>query len=73
MRKLLIIIITTFTLVTSVNASSDGELILKKNDPSEVRDCFETLNRAHLHLNQGLDGIFLNQSQVYTENCHHQY
>ena len=33
MRKLLIIIITTFTLVTSVNASSDGELVLKKNPP----------------------------------------
>ena len=46
MRKLLIIIITTFTLVTSVNASSDGELVLKKNDPSEVKDCFETFNRA---------------------------
>ena len=57
MRKLLIIIITTFTLVTSVNASSDGELVLKKNDPSEVKDCFETFNRASFALNQGLDKI----------------
>ena len=57
MRKLLIIIITTLTLITSVKASSDGELVLKKNDPSEVRDCFETFNRASFALNQGLDKI----------------
>ena len=58
MRKLLsLIIITTFTLVVNVNASSDGELLLKKNEPSEVKDCFETVNRATFALNQVLDGI----------------
>ena len=30
LKKLLIILITTFTLVTSSYAASDGELILKK-------------------------------------------
>ena len=58
MRKLLsLIVITTFTLVVNVNASSDGELLMKKNEPSEVNDCFETFNRASFALNQVLDGI----------------
>ena len=58
MKKLLsLIIITTFTLVVNANASSDGELLLKKNEPSEVKDCFETVNRATFALNQVLDGI----------------
>ena len=45
--------------LTALNASagSDGELILKKNQPSEVKDCFETLNRATFTFNQALDGI----------------
>ena len=58
MRKLLsLIIITTLTLVVNVNASSDGELLLKKNEPSDVKDCFETVNRASFALNQVLDSI----------------
>ena len=58
MKKILsLILITTFTLVVNVNASSDGELLLKKNEPSEVKDCFETVNRATFALNQVLDGI----------------
>ena len=58
MKKLLsLIIITTFTLVVNANASSDGELLLKKNEPSEVKDCFETVNRATFALNQVLDGV----------------
>ena len=56
-KKIIVIIITTFTLVVNVNASSDGELLLKKNEPSEVKDCFETVNRATFALNQVLDGI----------------
>ena len=32
-------------------------LILKKNEPSEVKDCFEKLNRATFAFNQALDGI----------------
>ena len=58
MKKILsLILITTFTLVVNVNASSDGELLLEKNKPSEVKDCFETVNRASFALNQVLDGI----------------
>ena len=32
-------------------------LLLKKNNPSEVKDCFEGLNRATFAFNQALDGI----------------
>tara|TARA_B100000029_G_scaffold30578_1_gene29305 strand:- start:3355 stop:4143 length:789 start_codon:yes stop_codon:yes gene_type:complete len=56
-KKLIVILITTFTLTFSVNASSDGELLLKKNEPAEVEDCFEGFNRASFALNQGLDKV----------------
>ena len=56
-RKLLIILITTLTLTVNSQAGSDGELLLKKNDPSEVKECFEKLNRATFAFNQVLDGI----------------
>jgi phospholipid-binding lipoprotein MlaA len=52
-----IIIITTLALTINVGASSDGELLLKKNEPSEVKDCFEGVNRATFAFNQALDGI----------------
>ncbi len=57
MRKILAILITTLTLVVNVHAGSDGELILKKNEPSEIKDCSETFNKASFALNQGLDKI----------------
>ena len=56
-KKVAIILITTLTLTVNVNASSDGELLLKKNEPSEVKDCFEGLNRATFAFNQVLDGV----------------
>ena len=56
-KKLTIVIITTLTLTLNVNAASDGELLLKKNNPAEVKDCFEKLNRATFAFNQALDGV----------------
>ena len=56
-KKIVIILFTTFALTLNVSAGSDGELILKKNEPSEVKDCFEKLNRATFKFNQALDGI----------------
>ncbi len=56
-KKIAIILITTLTLTINVNASSDGELLLKKNEPSEVEDCFESLNRGVFAFNQALDGL----------------
>ena len=56
-RKLLLTITILFLSLLNANAGSDGELILKKNQPSEVKDCFESLNRATFAFNQALDGV----------------
>ena len=56
-KKLAIILITTLALTSNSYAGSDGELLLKKNDPTEVKDCFEKLNRATFAFNQALDGV----------------
>ena len=57
MKKIVIIIFTTLALTLNVNAGTDGELILKKNEPSEVKDCFEKINRVTFAFNQTLDGV----------------
>jgi len=57
MKKIVIIIFTTLALTLNVNAGTDGELILKKNEPSEVKDCFEKFNRATFAFNEVLDGV----------------
>jgi len=56
-KKITLILIATITLIANVNASSDGELLLKKNDPAEVKECWEGFNRASFALNQGLDKV----------------
>ena len=56
-RKLIILGIIFLFSAFNANAGSDGELILKKNQPNEVKDCFENLNRATFAFNQALDGI----------------
>ena len=56
-KKILIVVFTTFALTFNVSAGTDGELLLKKNQPSEVKDCFEKINRVTFALNQTLDGV----------------
>ena len=56
-KRIAIILITTLTLTVNVSAGSDGELLLKKNEPSKIKDCFEGVNRATFKFNQALDGI----------------
>ena len=56
-KKFLILACTYLVLTFNVNAGSDGELILKKNEPAEVKDCFESLNRATFAFNEALDGV----------------
>ena len=57
-RKIIITSISVILLAFNVNASSDGELVLKKkNKPSEIKDCFENLNRTTFAFNQALDGV----------------
>ena len=56
-KKFAIILITTCAITFNVNASSDGELLLKKNNPNEIKECWEGFNRASFALNQGLDKV----------------
>ena len=56
-KKFAIIVIATLALTVNTHAGSDGKLLLKKNDPSNVKDCFEGLNRATFAFNQTLDEI----------------
>jgi len=56
-RKLVLITVSAMLLAFNANAGSDGELLIKKNQPSEVKDCFENLNRATFAFNQTLDGV----------------
>ena len=65
-KKTLIILFTTFALITNSNADSDSKLLLKINEPAEVKDCFEKINRGTFAFNQALDGIiFKPVSSVY--------
>ena len=54
-RKLAIIIISFYFIAFNANAGSDGNLTLKNDQPEEIKDCFEKLNRATFAFNQGLD------------------
>ena len=54
-KKLVIIVTIIFFSAFNANAGSDGELILKKNQPAQVNDCFENLNRATFAFNEALD------------------
>ena len=66
MKKIIISFLFTFLLVSNANAGSDGENSLSKKDPSQVKDCFETVNRATFKFNQVLDGVvFEPVSRVY--------
>ena len=66
LKKFISIILAACVISFNVNAGSDGELILKKNEPSEINDCFEKINRATFALNQVLDGVlFKPVSKVY--------
>jgi len=56
-RKLILVLFTTIALNSYAIAGTDKELILKKNEPSEIKDCFEKLNRSTFAFNQALDGV----------------
>ena len=54
-KKLTITVIYILLLAFNANAASDGELTLKKDQPQEIKDCFEKLNRTTFAFNQSLD------------------
>ena len=55
LKKLLITIISVLLLAFNANAGSDGDLVLNKNQPDKIKDCFEKLNRTTFAVNQSLD------------------
>ena len=66
MKKILITSLITFILTFSANAGTDGENNLSGNNPVQVKDCFESLNRGTFALNQGLDkAIFKPVAKTY--------
>jgi phospholipid-binding lipoprotein MlaA len=58
-KKLIIAIFCIFLFVFNAYAGSDGELTLNNDEPEEIKDCFEKINRATFSLNQGLDKIII--------------
>ena len=54
-KKIIIIALSLFIISSNAYGGSDGELILKKEETKEMKDCFEKLNRATFAFNQGLD------------------
>jgi phospholipid-binding lipoprotein MlaA len=54
-NKLAITLLSIFLLIFNANAGSDGEIDLNQGQSTDVKDCFEKLNRATFALNQGLD------------------
>ena len=54
-KKLIITIISVFLFSFNVHAGSSGDLAIEKEQPQEIKDCFEKLNRATFAFNQGLD------------------
>ena len=57
MKKILITSLISLMLVSSASSDTDGQNSLSKKNSSEVKDCFEGLNRVTFAFNQGLDKI----------------
>ena len=57
MKKIIITLLISITLMSNVIADTDKGNSLSKNNPKKVKDCFEGLNRATFSLNQGLDKV----------------
>ena len=55
-KNFVTVLISIFLLSCSAFAASDGELMLtNKQQPKEIKDCFEKLNKITFSFNQGLD------------------
>ena len=66
MKKFFILLFISVLLTSNVSAGTDGENSLSKKSSSDVKDCFESVNRATFAFNQGLDkAIFKPVASVY--------
>ena len=57
MKKFLISFVISLMIASNVNAGTDGENNISNKNPGQVKDCFETLNRATFKFNQALDNV----------------
>jgi phospholipid-binding lipoprotein MlaA len=57
MKKFLITSLISLMLATNVSADTDGEKNISKKNSAEVKDCFESVNRATFKFNQVLDNV----------------
>jgi len=57
MKNILLTCLITISLTLNVNAGTDNENDLSKQNTEKVKDCFENLNRATFKFNHVLDGI----------------
>jgi phospholipid-binding lipoprotein MlaA len=57
MKKIIITFLMSILLAFNVSAGTDGENSLSKKNSTEVKDCFEKVNRATFKFNQALDGV----------------
>ena len=57
MKKFIITFFALTMLTFNVSAGTDGENNLSKKNPEQVKDCFESVNRATFKFNQALDEI----------------
>ena len=57
MKKIILTSLISLMLATNVSAGTDGQNNLSKKNSGEVKDCFETINRATFKFNQVLDGV----------------
>tara|TARA_B110001452_G_scaffold258919_1_gene254668 strand:+ start:493 stop:1278 length:786 start_codon:yes stop_codon:yes gene_type:complete len=55
-KKFIITFLLSVTLASNANAGTDGDNSLSKKNPGQVKDCFESVNRATFKFNQTLDG-----------------
>ena len=55
MKKILITVLITLAFSLSVNAGTNGENNMSKKNSGQVKDCFESINRATFKFNQILD------------------
>ena len=57
MKNFLLTSLISLMLVTNVSADTDGENNMSNKTSGEVKDCFESVNRATFKFNQVLDGV----------------
>ena len=57
MKNFLITSLISLMIASNANAGTDGESNLSKKKPDQVKDCFESVNRATFKFNEILDGI----------------